>query len=138
MRDLNELIPPNSGWWLESAVAINDDDVIAAQGTYLGQQRSCLLTPAENPFILDYSLVVRILFGVTQGGGGVVLPPGGPPIPIDPRRWHSLSPAKRDILLGLAVSELATLANDPAVRSQLEQAGIGAMQEALNKLRAVR
>ncbi|MGA3342298.1 MAG: S8 family serine peptidase [Methylocella sp.] len=59
-----------------------------------------------NIVIRDYSLVVRILLGLTGGGSGVVLPAGGPPVPVDPG-WLFLAPEKRDVLLSLAVTELA-------------------------------
>lgn len=45
MLDLNALIPPNSGWLLEEANAINDAGQIAGTGTCNGQKRGFLLTP---------------------------------------------------------------------------------------------
>lgn len=44
--DLNRLIPPDSGWRLESASAINDAGLIVGQGTVHGQRRAFLLTPS--------------------------------------------------------------------------------------------
>lgn len=45
MQDLNDLIPPNSGWLLEYAFAINDVGQITGQGTINGQIHAFLLTP---------------------------------------------------------------------------------------------
>lgn len=46
MRDLNDLIPPNSGWKkLRTARKINDNGYIVGQGTYKGEERAFLLIP---------------------------------------------------------------------------------------------
>jgi probable HAF family extracellular repeat protein len=45
MLDLNNLIPQNSGWFLEYAFAINDHGQIAGQGTFNGETHAFLLTP---------------------------------------------------------------------------------------------
>lgn len=81
----------------------------------------------------DYALVVQILFGLISGGGGVVLPPGGPPVPVDPG-WAHLTPEKRDVLLGLAITELADGINDPAVRQALGQVGWEAIERTARQM----
>jgi hypothetical protein len=61
-------------------------------------------------------MVVQILFGVIEDGGGVILGPHGPK-PVDP--WGPLrrmSAAKRDVLLGLALNELSDLVDDEGSR----------------------
>ena len=45
MQDLNNLIPPNSGWLLVYAFAINDHGQIAGQGMISGETHAFLLTP---------------------------------------------------------------------------------------------
>lgn len=45
MRDLNKLLPANSGWELNSAQAINNRGQIVGEGKFNGQQRAYLLTP---------------------------------------------------------------------------------------------
>ena len=45
MRDLNELIPADSGWTLDFASAINDAGQIAGMGRIGGQRHAFLLTP---------------------------------------------------------------------------------------------
>jgi len=45
MRDLNRLIPVDSGWELHEARAINDAGQIAGVGNYRGNPRAFLLTP---------------------------------------------------------------------------------------------
>jgi len=47
MRDLNDLVPPNSGWLLEEATGVNDAGQIVGSGTYQGQRRAYLLQPAS-------------------------------------------------------------------------------------------
>jgi probable HAF family extracellular repeat protein len=47
MQDLNDLIPPNSGWVLINANAINDVGQITGYGTRNGQNRAFLLTPVN-------------------------------------------------------------------------------------------
>lgn len=47
LYDLNSLIPPESGWVLKEASAINDLGQIAGHGLYQGEQRAFLLTPIE-------------------------------------------------------------------------------------------
>jgi probable HAF family extracellular repeat protein len=45
MFDLNNLLPPNSGWTLNSAKAINNNGQIVGSGVFNGQNRGFLLTP---------------------------------------------------------------------------------------------
>lgn len=47
LRDLNSLIPFNTGWLLSQGIAINNRGQIVGNGTYLGQARSFLLTPTD-------------------------------------------------------------------------------------------
>jgi uncharacterized membrane protein len=49
MRDLNTLIPQNSGWILQSAIDLNVWGQIVGQGTRNGQPHGYMLTPL-NPF----------------------------------------------------------------------------------------
>ncbi|MBN9692624.1 MAG: HAF repeat-containing protein [Verrucomicrobia bacterium] len=45
LRDLNDLIPPGSGWILNTATGINERGQIVGQGEINGQLRGFLLTP---------------------------------------------------------------------------------------------
>jgi probable HAF family extracellular repeat protein len=45
MKDLNDLIAPNSGWVLNVASGINDAGQIAGWGTFHGQEHGFLLSP---------------------------------------------------------------------------------------------
>jgi probable HAF family extracellular repeat protein len=49
MRDLNSLIPPNSGWVLGTATGINDFGQISGTGSIGGQSHAFLLTPIAVP-----------------------------------------------------------------------------------------
>lgn len=46
MTDLNDLLPPQSGWRLDAAWSISDAGAIAGTGVHLGFPRAFLLTPA--------------------------------------------------------------------------------------------
>jgi probable HAF family extracellular repeat protein len=47
ITDLNDLLPPNSGWRLSTASAINNNGQIAGYGYHNGQERAFLLTPVR-------------------------------------------------------------------------------------------
>ncbi len=83
-----------------------------------------------------WSAVVWILFGVIQDGGGIVIKPGSGPIPIDP--WGPLVPQiaaeKRDILVGLATTEVASLLYNETSRRALNKAGLTVIRHALEEL----
>jgi hypothetical protein len=80
--------------------------------------------------------IIYILFGVIQDGGGVGWRPGSGPVPIDPwgPYFERLPAEKRDILVSLAVSELAGVIEDAAARTALNKSALGAMQAAMEKL----
>jgi hypothetical protein len=83
-----------------------------------------------------WRMVVEILFGVIQDGGGIILGPHGPK-PVDP--WGPLrrmSAAKRDVLLGLALSELAELVDDEASRHAAADQSTRVIAAAVERLSA--
>jgi hypothetical protein len=86
-------------------------------------------------FDLDDKLVVDILIGLIAGGPGIVLPPGGPPVPVDPG-WKTLLSAQRDVVIGLAVTELAKRVHDPAVRQQVADVGWTAIAQVAGQMKA--
>ena len=89
-------------------------------------------------FAIDLSrweIVARILFGVIQDGPGVVIGPDGKPHPVGP--WGPLlesiakaSQENTDILLGMAIGQIAPLARNEAVRKALGEAGQVLVREA--------
>lgn len=83
-----------------------------------------------------WAAVVQILFGVTSDAGGLVITPGGKPIPIDP--WGPLmrlSTAKREALVGLAITELAALIQGSESRREAHKAGVNLLAKAVKALR---
>ena len=87
------------------------------------------------PDIEKWKAIVYIIFGVTMDAGGLALSPSGKPIPIGP--WdplRHLSPAKRDILLGLAVTEIASIADDSKSKLAIEKLGIDVITNAIKKM----
>jgi probable HAF family extracellular repeat protein len=60
--DLNSYITSGSGWFLQSALSINDSGQIVGYGIYNGQQRAFLLTPEPVPepsmlFLTSFALL---------------------------------------------------------------------------------
>jgi peroxiredoxin len=82
-----------------------------------------------------WAAVVMILFGVTQDGGGLVLTPGGKPIPIDP--WGPLlrmSPEKRNLLINLAISEMTRSLKDSRTAAEIELAALRSAEASMKTL----
>jgi probable HAF family extracellular repeat protein len=61
MRDLNDLIPPDSGWVLRAATAINDAGQIVASGTYRSTRSGAVL------LTLSADTMVGTLIQLVQG-----------------------------------------------------------------------
>jgi len=94
--------------------------------------------PTLGRFRLDrWRLVARILFGVTQDGGGVIWVPGRGPVPVDPggpMHLERVTPEVRDVLAALAVHELAGLSDDVTSASSMRKASLSAVMRATEKL----
>jgi probable HAF family extracellular repeat protein len=62
MVPLNDLIDPRSGWFLNSANAINDRGWIVGAGTNpLGENHAFLLTPVPEPNALGFLFVLTLV-----------------------------------------------------------------------------
>jgi len=70
---------------------------------------------------------VKTLFGITNDGPGVYIGPDGKvhpwPGPDPEPWWRSLSPGTQDVLVGLAVSEMANVINDRGARNEIQKVG---------------
>lgn len=53
MRELNNLVPANTGWVLNGATDINDAGQIVGNGKHNGQDRAFLLTPTQPILMTD-------------------------------------------------------------------------------------
>jgi hypothetical protein len=97
--------------------------------------------PASFGFQFDHDrfmLVVRILFGLTGSGDGLICQPGTGPVPVDPKPfkvWSLLPSTKRDLLFGLAVSEMADLIHDRKSRQAMKTVGGKLMKAAASQMR---
>jgi thiol-disulfide isomerase/thioredoxin len=90
----------------------------------------CLPRPGR-----EWVAVAQILFGVTADEGGVVIV-GGKPIPVPPwDPFRLLDSRKRDILLALAISQLAGHLADSTTGRELEAASLGTIEAAVRALR---
>lgn len=143
MQDLNSLlIPKNSGWTLSVAFAINDRGQIAGHGSYNGQTRGFLLTPLRVSPVPDVDLtyhhdnMLSRIYALVAGSAGVWFGPGTRPVPIDPegRLWEQLPSDKRDIILGVVMTEIAGGMHDRRSGEDLERAALQAMRRALDRM----
>lgn len=97
--------------------------------------------PALFGFQLDpdrFMLVARILFGLTGGGGGLTWQAGTGSVPVDSepfKLWSALSSTKRDLLFGLALSEMADLIHDRKSRQAMKTMGVNLMKTAASQMR---
>ena len=68
IRNLNNLIAPDSGWTLTRAYGINDNGQICGYGSYDGRQNAFLLTPIPEPSTVAvlFAGAVGLLFGVPR------------------------------------------------------------------------
>jgi hypothetical protein len=85
---------------------------------------------------LDWAFFAEILFGLIGGGGGVIVRPGGPR-PIDPEpfaEWNRLPSSKRDLIMGLALTEIASFIDDNDARQQVKNAGQSLTKKATARL----
>jgi Common central domain of tyrosinase len=85
-----------------------------------------------------WAAVIRVLFGVINDAPGVVWGPGGPQ-PVGPwgpmvLRLSQLSPAHQDMLLGMAINEIASLASSHQLRADGVRAGTAMMNAAVKSL----
>lgn len=109
--DLNSLLPPNSGWTLLTATAINAGGQITGMGLMGGQPRAYRLSPPvfESPLrkVLTKAEVLTIFGGVAAGGGGFGITPGGQIIPIPPPRPDALTVEHLSALVRDSLHELS-------------------------------
>jgi probable HAF family extracellular repeat protein len=127
LQNLNDLVDPlENGDSLRVAWDINHTGQIVGETE---QGLGFLLTPiVKKPNANDRLAYIYILAGIIGGGGGVVFTPGGgiqkKPDPVDPwlrSTWSAMSPAKRDMLLAMALDEVASLVANPKARRDLQK-----------------
>jgi len=86
-----------------------------------------------------YMSVVYILFGIINDAPGMIWVPGKGPVPVGPGwdqvRMNFTGP-KRDLLIGMAVQELASLMEDRASAGRLTKASSEAMLQSVRKMSA--
>jgi hypothetical protein len=86
-----------------------------------------------------FGLLVEILWGVIQDGGGAIRKPGGGIGPVGP--WGpdiELTAENRDMLLGFAIAELSKLLSDRSARKAIGEAALGVVQKAVETMRGGR
>jgi peroxiredoxin len=82
-----------------------------------------------------WAAVMTILFGVTQDGGGLGITPGGKPIPIDPwGPFMRLSAEKKELLLQLAISEMAKGVKDYKTANGIETMALKGAQASMKRI----
>jgi hypothetical protein len=130
--------------WFGGSVAIyglnSAEAIVGAKGKESGAAYVLSDFPEKFDGLIDvskYAIYAKILFGLTGGGSGVIWLPGVGPVPVDPepfRVFSALSPIKRDVLLGLAFSEMANLVHDGVSREEVQRAGLKMLKRAADQI----
>jgi hypothetical protein len=123
MQDLGGLLNGGSGAWISCLpVAINDKGNILTtlfDGTTI---RACLLRQHAD-IVFDATQYIGRLYSLIWGSAGVWFGPGTKPTPIDPPPgW--LDADKRDMVLGVLLSELGARLGDEETRRLLDAAAL--------------
>jgi hypothetical protein len=123
MQDLGGLLNGGSGAWTSwHPVAINDKGNIlttACDGTTI---RACLLRQHAD-ILFDATQYIGRLYSLVWGSAGVWFGPGTKPTPIDPPPdW--LDADKRDMVLGVLLSELGASLGDEETRRLMDAAAL--------------
>lgn len=147
-QDLNDLIPPNSGWYLSDAQDINNvGQIVGTAWPFDGSQVGTMwspyvvtprvsiphMPPGKRPIIAPLtlnSLIATIIFGIKEDGGGLQTPGGHVP-PWGPEAWTALPLEQREALLSFAISNMAGLMNDHEARTQIQRFATEAASRAL-------
>jgi hypothetical protein len=83
-------------------------------------------------------VVAKVLFGITNDGGGVLWVPGQGPIPIPSGPWttdmEEVTPAVCDMLASLAAFELSSLVEDDVSKASMRRAAINAVKRNVDQL----
>lgn len=89
------------------------------------------------PIRENYLEMVYILFGLIDDAPGVIWVPGKGPVPVDPG-WLPISrridAPQRDLIAGLAISEITRTISDEATRTKLSGAAVDAMRSAVERI----
>ena len=124
--DLNLLLPPNSGWRLLTANAVNMHGQITGSGTIGGQTRAYRLSPPgfESPIVKFLGLAeMLILFGgVAEGGGGFGITASGQIIRIPPPRPEELTVKRAVELARVTLEDLAGRAEKAGQKAAFKKA----------------
>jgi hypothetical protein len=133
--------------WFGQSVALSGTDILVgapnATDTEIHQGIAYVYPiPVHMEPQKEFSIYARILFGLIMGGPGVILLPGSGPVPVDPepyrRAWTALSAPERDLFVGLALGEVASLIHDADVRQQVKEAGLDLTRSAARRLSKAR
>lgn len=85
-----------------------------------------------------YRAILYILFGVINDAPGVVIGPDGRPVPVGP--WDPtmirLAAEKWDMLIGLALTEMANGLENEIARGEVQRAGLAVMQQSLGTIKS--
>ena len=141
LRDLADITMNAEDWEFTYAAGVNALGQIAGRGLLSGQPRGFVLSPLPEGPDLDavidrYALTLIHMFGgAPYGGKGTGILPGGKPIPIDPHGPARLSEERKDLLLGLAIREIAGQLAVTANRDEVERAAAAVVDAAIAKLR---
>jgi hypothetical protein len=83
--------------------------------------------------------IVQILFGVTNDAPGIVIGADGKPHRVpgwDPVSWNELTTETRDVLVSMAVNELANLITETKLRTEIQSVALNSLKTQAQRLTA--
>jgi hypothetical protein len=134
-------VQPNLGWHLALAFDINDKGQIVGVAFLKNGGNGFLLTPRETA-VMPWVPPIwgPVAFVIWVGGQGILFPPGGGhPVPIGPDpwgppTWTNLPAQEREVLVSLALANLASVMGTRTARLQIREAALAAASSALADL----
>lgn len=82
-----------------------------------------------------WKAMAEIIFGILGDGGGLIVSPNTKrPLPNPPPEPLRNISEKRDVILGLALTEIASLASSSEIRKRIQEAGIDTIKKAIAKM----
>ncbi len=141
--DLNTLLYPNTGWELDRAISLNNKGFIVGEGNLRGgtERRAFLLKPNVDPDIrkrLTAVEALKTITGIVGDNSGKFMPLKGGAFQLesDGGSMSTLDPVLQNMLLSLAVSELAILATSEKAQRELNKASVNLVGISLQELKS--
>jgi len=125
--DWRTKLPPNSGWDLRGVSMISPSGAYACgsyfhngEFRYFRVKRALVVEDLLPRLYVDLSAIwSRLIFGISQDGGGSVMTPNGP-VPVPPWDPTATGASMAEVAKLLAVHEIVGQLDDPALRRRIQ------------------